>query len=40
MKKKIVCVAVFLILAAVATTFIIRVNKKYAYLGVQEEYSQ
>ncbi len=39
MKKKIVCVAVFLILAAVATTFIIRVNKKYAYLGVQEEYS-
>lgn len=39
MKKKIVCVAGFLILAAVATTFIIRVNKKYAYLGVQEEYS-
>lgn len=39
MKKKIVCVAVFLILAAVATTFIIRVNKKYAYLGVQQEYS-
>lgn len=39
MKKKIVCVAVFLILAAVATTFIIKVNKKYAYLGVQEEYS-
>lgn len=39
MKKKIVCVAGFLILAAVATTFIIRVNKKYAYLGVQQEYS-
>lgn len=39
MKKRIVCLVIFLIFAGVAATFIIRVNRKYAYLGKQQEYS-
>ncbi len=39
MKKTIVGVVICLILAGIATTFIIRVNKKYAYFGRQDSYN-